>query len=220
MHAQRRAADMREFETRLAARRKERGETLSEAQLAANQANAQLSTGPPPTPGKAISSRNNFRHGLTQSDGELVLLECESKPEYLESLAAFQEEWKPATATENDLVNRLACHQWLRRRALKLQTYYGGQTNGQIGDYEHHALYCRYETRHERAFNKALSDLIRLRGLRLREQWVRNDCEAISNQTGNHRSSAKTPSTNSKFAQFARNVPVIVTPDATFQRPS
>jgi hypothetical protein len=32
------------------------------------------------------------------------------------------------------------------------------------------AVYRRYEVTHERAYNKALSDLIRLRSLRLREQ--------------------------------------------------
>jgi hypothetical protein len=202
MHAQRRALDMQEFETRLAARRKERGDSkpVSDAQLAANQANSQLSTGPTSDAGKAISSRNNFRHGLTQSDGELALLECESKDEYLDSLAAFQKEWKPATATENDLVNRLACHQWLRRRALKLQTYYLGQTDGKIGDYEQHALYCRYEARHDRAFNKALSDLIRLRGLRLREQ---NGFESQQRKNAEHEFRMSTLKNREKLQQLA-----------------
>ena len=36
----------------------------SPAQLAANRANAQLSTGPRTEQGKAISSRNNFKHGF------------------------------------------------------------------------------------------------------------------------------------------------------------
>jgi hypothetical protein len=51
-----------------------------------------------------------------------------------------------------------------------------------------HALYCRYQARHDRAFNKALSDLIRLHGLRPREQNVFELKER------------KTPNTNSKFA--------------------
>jgi hypothetical protein len=143
---------------------------ISDAQLAANRANSLHSTGPTSSLGKSISARNNLRHGLTQSDGELVLLETESKEEYLDSLAAFQQEWRPETATENDLVNRLACHQWLRRRALKLQTHYLSPTDGQILDASNFALYHRYEVVHERAYNKALSDLIRLHGLRLREK--------------------------------------------------
>jgi hypothetical protein len=144
-------------------------DAISEAQLNANRANAQFSTGPVTEAGKSVSARNNFRHGLTQSDGELVLLETESKDEYLTSLAAFRAEWNPATATENDLVNRMVCHQWLRRRALKLQSGFVSPTDGLITDIDNFSLYHRYEVVHDRAYNKALSDLIRLRSLRLRE---------------------------------------------------
>jgi hypothetical protein len=142
---------------------------ISDAQLAANRANAQLSTGPTSAEGKAVSARNHFRHGLTQTEGDLILLESESKLEYSQSLAEFQAEWQPTTATERDLVERLASHQWLRRRALKLQKLYLAE-NGQILDYDQFALYRRYETSHERSYNKALADLIRVRALRLREQ--------------------------------------------------
>jgi hypothetical protein len=142
---------------------------ISPAQLAANQANAQLSTGPSTPEGKAISSQNNFRHGLTQSEGDLILLESESKEAYAKSLAGFQAEWKPKTETEHDLVERLASRQWLRRRAMKLQTQYLAP-DGRITDEKQFALYRRYETQHERAYNKALADLMRLRALHLREQ--------------------------------------------------
>ena len=142
---------------------------ISEAQLAANRANAQLSTGPTSAAGKEISSRNNFRHGLTQTEGDLVLLDNESSTEYSRALAAFQAEWQPVTPTDHDLVERLASRQWLRRRAMKLQKLYLA-SDGQITDEKQFALYRRYEVQHERAYNKALSDLIRLRSLRLREQ--------------------------------------------------
>jgi hypothetical protein len=142
---------------------------ISPAQLAANQANAQLSTGPSSIEGKAISSQNNFRHGLTQNEGDLILLEGESKEAYAKSLASFQKEWKPDTATEHDLVERLASRQWLRRRAMKLQTAFLAP-DGTITNEKQFALYRRYEIQHERAYNKALSDLMRLRALRLREQ--------------------------------------------------
>jgi hypothetical protein len=82
--------------------------TLSEAQLAANRANAKLSTGPTSPTGRAKSSRNNFRHGLTQNEGSIILLETESVEEYNEALLGFLDEWKPATPTERDLVERLA----------------------------------------------------------------------------------------------------------------
>jgi hypothetical protein len=142
---------------------------LSEAQLAANRANAKLSTGPTTPEGRAVSARNNFRHGLTQVKGDLVLLETESKDDYSRALAEFQAEWQPVTATERDLVERLASRQWLRRRAMKLQLYYISPSDGQIIDHDRFTLYRRYEVQHERAYNKALNDLIRLRAFRLRE---------------------------------------------------
>jgi hypothetical protein len=148
---------------------KKANKEISESQLAANQANAQLSTGPKSEEGKAISSQNNFRHGLTQTEGDLVFLEGESKELFTKALAEFQKEWKPATATEHDLVERLATRQWLRRRALKLQMQFMAP-DGTILDHKQFTLYHRYESQHERAYNKALADLMRLRSLRLREQ--------------------------------------------------
>ncbi len=142
---------------------------VSQAQLAANQANSQHSTGPKTEEGKAISAQNNFRHGLTQTEGDLVFLEGESKELFTKALAEFQKEWKPATATEHDLVERLATRQWLRRRALKLQMQFM-TSDGTITNEKQFALYNRYGTQHERAYNKALADLMRLRSLRLREQ--------------------------------------------------
>jgi hypothetical protein len=142
---------------------------ISEAQLAANRANAQKSSGPASDAGKANSSRNNFRHGLTQTEGDLILLENESKDEYSQSLADFQKEWKPVTATERDLVERLASRQWLRRRAMRLQRRYVDDL-GYIIDYQMHSLYRRYEMTHERGFNKALADLMRLRSIQIREK--------------------------------------------------
>jgi hypothetical protein len=141
----------------------------SKAQLAANQANAQLSTGPASIEGKAISAQNNFRHGLTQTEADITFLEGESKEAYAKNLADFQNEWKPDTATEHDLVQRLATRQWLRRRALKLQNQFLAP-DGTITNEKQFALYNRYETQHERAYNKALADLMRLKSLRLREQ--------------------------------------------------
>jgi hypothetical protein len=148
---------------------KKQSKEISTGQLAANQANAQLSTGPKSEEGKAISAQNNFRHGLTQAEGDFTVLEGESKEAYDKSLAGFQKEWKPATETEHDLVERLATRQFLRRRALKLQMQFVAP-DGTILDQKQFALYHRYETQHERGYNKALADLMRLKSLRIREQ--------------------------------------------------
>jgi hypothetical protein len=78
-------------------------------------------------------------------------------------------EWKPQTATELDLVLRLASRQWLRRRAIRLQNQFVNP-DGSIIFWDQHALFRRYEATHERGFNRALDDLIRLRRLRTQEQ--------------------------------------------------
>jgi hypothetical protein len=145
---------------------------VSEAQLNANRANAQHSTGPKTEEGKANSSRNNFRHGLaglTKNESFMLLCPDESKEEYDRSVAAFMDEWKPQTATELDCVLRLASRQWLRRRSIRLQNQFVNP-DGSIAHWDQHAIFRRYEATHERGFNRALDDLIRLRRLRMQEQ--------------------------------------------------
>jgi hypothetical protein len=145
---------------------------VSEAQLNANRANAQHSTGAKTEEGKANSSRNNFRHGLaglTKNESFMLLIPDESKEDYDRSVEAFMDEWKPQTATELDLVLRLASRQWLRRRAIRLQNQFVN-FDGTISHWDQHALFRRYEATHERGFNRALDDLIRLRRLRMQEQ--------------------------------------------------
>jgi hypothetical protein len=159
--------------------------TTSQAQIAAKQANAQLSTGPITTEGKAISSRNNTRHGLagdTEAD-DFKVLPTEDQNAYNQNLADFRKEWKPATATEHDLVNRLVMHQWLRRRALRLQNAQFSPETGEIADIKKFELYRRYETAHERGYNKAFADLLRLRSFQMRE---RNGFESQKRKNEEH----------------------------------
>ena len=147
-------------------------EPISEAQLQANKANAQLSTGPMSSEGKAISARNNIRHGLTSepTPEDFRVLPSESQTAFDQNLAGFRAEWKPITATEHDLVHRLAMHQWLRRRALRLQNASFHPQTGEITDVKKFELYRRYETAHERGFNKAFADIQRLRSFQMRER--------------------------------------------------
>ena len=61
------------------------GRPISEAQLAANQANAQLSTGPKSAEGKAKSSLNAVRTGLT---GKTILLPSDDAEAYTDHIAS------------------------------------------------------------------------------------------------------------------------------------
>jgi hypothetical protein len=81
----------------------------SERRLAANRANAQLSTGPTTPAGKAKSSLNAVKTGLT---GRTVLLPSEDAEAYAAHLARYQEEFQPVGVRETQLVQNLADTQW------------------------------------------------------------------------------------------------------------
>ena len=81
----------------------------SNAKLAANRANAQLSTGPTSDEGKAICCLNAVKTGLT---GRTVLLPDDDAVAYSALIAGFVAEWQPATDTEHRLVQALADTEW------------------------------------------------------------------------------------------------------------
>ncbi len=141
--------------------------SVTEAQLNANQANAQLSRGPKTPAGKAISAMNRFSHGLT---GEFTVLPWENQEEFNHVLVELRAEHKPSTFTENMLVGKMAQAAWLSRRALILQqTVLKHQARG-CWDDKKLALYLRYQTTHDRVFHKSLNELLRLRAQTRKEQ--------------------------------------------------
>ncbi|HEY3457971.1 MAG TPA: hypothetical protein VGK64_25540 [Bryobacteraceae bacterium] len=139
----------------------------TESQIQANRENAKLSCGPKSEIGKAVSALNNTRHGLT---GAFRVLPSESQSDFDALLAAFREEHQPETLTETTLVEAMAQHHWLRRRALALEPSCYDPETGAITDEKQLALYLRYQTTHERAFHKALNDLLKLRAAKRKEQ--------------------------------------------------
>jgi hypothetical protein len=89
----------------------------TEAQVAANRANAEQSTGPKTEEGKAASSHNRASHGLSYVNTYFFLLPFESSYAYDNLLMDLRNEHSPMTRTEDTLVERMAQHQWLRCRA-------------------------------------------------------------------------------------------------------
>jgi hypothetical protein len=141
----------------------------TQAQIAANQANAQLSTGPKTDETKAISSRNHLSHGLTyRGGGMFVLLAWESPEEYAQLILDLKSEHLPMTHTEMILVERMAQHHWLRNRAQIYQSRCFREDRSV--DEKQLALYLRYQTTHERAFHKCLNDLLKLRAEKRKQQ--------------------------------------------------
>jgi flagellar biosynthesis GTPase FlhF len=85
-------------------------DSISERRLAANRANAQLSTGPRTSEGKAVSSLNAVKTGLC---GRAVLFASEEEAHaYREHRERFLAYWTPANIEEHALVQSLADTQW------------------------------------------------------------------------------------------------------------
>jgi hypothetical protein len=139
----------------------------TESQIEANRENAKLSTGPKSDAGKAAAALNNTRHGLA---GAFRVLPTESQPDFEELLATLRDEHQPNTFTETALVETMAQHHWLRKRALNLESSCYDPATGQIVDQKQLALLLRYQTTHERAFHKAMNDLLKLRAAKRKEQ--------------------------------------------------
>lgn len=79
------------------------------AQIAANQKNAQLSTGPATPTGLAISAKNAARHGFT---GQTLVLAPQEKEAYDAHVAAYMATHNPGTHKHRALVQQFADSQW------------------------------------------------------------------------------------------------------------
>ena len=137
------------------------------AQIAANQSNAQQSTGPKTPEGKAIAARNNFRHGCT---GEFTVLPWEKQAEFDMLIEALRDEHKPSGLTERILVDKMAQALWLTKRAVMLQHVTFNHELPTCDDTKQLALYIRYQTTNERIFQKCLSEFLRLRAEKRKQQ--------------------------------------------------
>jgi hypothetical protein len=113
---------------------------ISGARLAANRANAQLSTGPRTPEGKAKSSLNPVKTGLT---ARTVLLSTEDALIYQQHLDRNFSELSPVTDKEKALVQCIADTEWrlLRVAPLEASIYANGRRDlaTQVDDEPHAA---------------------------------------------------------------------------------
>lgn len=93
--------------------------TLSPARIEANRRNAQKSTGPRTPEGKARSSRNALKHGLTARQ---VVLPNEDPEAFDAELAEWVEYYRPASPAERAMVERAVHAQWKLRRCARVET--------------------------------------------------------------------------------------------------
>jgi hypothetical protein len=91
---------------------------ISEKQLEANRRNAQRSTGPKTTEGKARSSRNNLRHGLT---GQINILPTEDREAHDAFCNELSESLRPETPMERQFALSVAEDSWRLNRARAIE---------------------------------------------------------------------------------------------------
>jgi hypothetical protein len=143
----------------------------SAAQIAANRANAQSSTGPRTLEGKAAVARNRTTHGLSSRD--FFLLPGEDLEDFQALLDAYLQEHQPEGPTESFLVNELAHCQWKLRRVSAVEAGLLGaheadsspveRINADLAGPGLLLKLGRYEARIRRDWYRALSELRALR---------------------------------------------------------
>ena len=139
----------------------------TQAQVAANQANAQHSTGPRTEAGKAACALNNFRHGFT---GVFRVLSWESKEEFDALHAALRDEHRPSSLTETILIDKMAQALWLSKRAAWMQYEILNDVEPKCDNPKQLALYIRYQTTNDRGFHKSLNDFLKLRAEKRKQE--------------------------------------------------
>jgi len=82
-------------------------------QIAANQSNAQKSTGPKTAAGKESTKRNAFKHGVFSRE---LFLPWESEDAFKELFASLVDDLNPEGTTELLLVEQMAVSIWKRAR--------------------------------------------------------------------------------------------------------
>ena len=92
-----------------------------------------------------------------------VIVEGESIEDFNALMELLTEEHEPRTTTESILVQSMAQHHWFSQRAVRLQ-------NKNIENDKRLALYMRYQSVNDRAFSKCLSDLLKLRAEKRKQQ--------------------------------------------------
>ena len=128
------------------------------AQVLANQANAQHSTGPRTEPGKAKSAANSQTHGFTAA---VMKIAPEDRPEFDALEKALIQDAKPKGALEMDALREFRDAAWRLRQIRKITRDHSGDPEA-----ESHQL-NRYRAAAEMSLHRALNTLRDLQTIRL-----------------------------------------------------
>ena len=90
----------------------------SPAQITANRANAQKSTGPRSAEGKSASRFNALKHGI---DAASIVIPGEDPADYDALVAQYQQEYQPQSASESFHVDTMIRADWQKRRMQNVE---------------------------------------------------------------------------------------------------
>ena len=149
----------------------------TEQQMNANRHNAQKSTGPTSSEGKARSSMNALKSGI---DAESIIVRGEDSAEFDALTARYLEQLQPATDDERHQIDVLIRCDWLTRRYTRAETHlWNHGLDHAIRRHEPYPLadafaasqntLSRLDRRanaNERSYNQARRELERLQSLR------------------------------------------------------
>lgn len=139
----------------------------SPARVAANQANAQLSTGPRSQAGKQRSAANAFRHGLT---ARTLVVRDDERDDFDQLAKGLFEDIRPDSPLEKELFDQVLQASWTLRRTARLETdLIAGDLDPLLVDAATRRLQLLdlYRSRAERTLHRALAEIRTLQSQRL-----------------------------------------------------
>jgi len=134
----------------------------SAARQSANVSNARLSTGPNTPEGKARSSQNARKHGLTAKD---LIIGPEDREEFDELLTGLQADVAPEGALQQVLFDELVASAWNLRRIRRMETDLCAGAATYLDLLNDDGLQtkldrlARHKSRIERTFHRSLKEL-------------------------------------------------------------
>jgi len=133
----------------------------TQAQIKANQENAQNSTGPRTPEGKAQSAANSRKDGLT---AKTLCIPDYQREEFELYECALLDETNPQGPLEQEYFQRLLTCGWIlrRARALEIQLLFQGDTINNEDDARKLQRIARYRRDLERSHDRALQELRQL----------------------------------------------------------
>lgn len=134
----------------------------SPAQLTANRSNAQHSTGPTSVEGKARSSRNARKHGLTSTKLEIS---DDDRPVFAQMEANLRAETAPRTCLEEEIFHRILAHSWNLARIENFESNILAKTDPFAAPGPEAAnldRFARYRRDLERSLYRAIAELRKL----------------------------------------------------------